>query len=193
MEPLPDNDKSVGIDLGLKTFAVTSDGMRISHPKALSQYEKKLACWQRRLARRTKDGSNWQKAKLKVALIHERIVNIRHDFLHKLSSMLIRENQTISIEDLKVSNMLSNHKLAQSIADASWSEFRRQLTYKAEWYGRTLKIANTFAPTSQTCHVCGALYREVKDLSVRQWVCPSCQTLHDRDVNAARNIKEVAL
>jgi len=193
IEPLPFADKEIGIDLGLKEFAVCTDGERFVHPKALRQHEEKLAFWQRRLNRRTKSGSNWQKARHKVAIIHEKIVNIRHDFLHQLTTSLIRENQTISIESLSVANMLKNHKLAKSIADASWGEFERQLTYKSKWYERTLKFADTFAPTSQTCHVCGYLNKEVKNLHVRLWECPDCHTVHDRDENAAQNIKRVAI
>ncbi|WP_240416657.1 IS200/IS605 family element RNA-guided endonuclease TnpB [Paenibacillus periandrae] len=193
VEPLPPIDKHIGVDLGLKEFAVCSDGLRVANPKVFRKYEQQLAFWQRRLARRTKGGSNWQKAKRKVARIHERIANTSQNFLHQLSTKLIRENQTISIESLQVANMLKSHKLAKSIADASWSEFERQLTYKSEWYGRTLKHADPFAPTSQTCHVCGYIHQEVKNLSVRQWACPSCKTIHDRDANAAENIKRVAV
>jgi putative transposase len=190
--PLPHAATSVGIDVGLKEFAVLSSGERIANPKFFRQYEKQLARWQRRMSRRTKDGSNWHKAKRKVARIHEKIANRRHDFLHKLTTRLIRENQTICLESLQIVNMLQNHKLAKSIADASWSEFKRQLAYKSEWYGRTVKYADTFEPTSQRCHVCGAIHKEVKNLSVRQWKCPMCQTLHDRDVNAACNIRQIA-
>ncbi|MGF7033501.1 IS605 OrfB family transposase [Paenibacillus mucilaginosus] len=145
------------------------------------------------MSRRTKGGMNWHKAKIKVARIHEKIVNIRQDFLHQLSTKLIRENQTISIESLQVANMLKNHKLAKFIADASWSEFVRQLNYKSGWYGRIIKVADTFAPTSQMCHLCGFVNPAVKQLSVRQWICPSCGALHDRDENAARNIEKLAV
>ncbi|MFD1136298.1 IS200/IS605 family element RNA-guided endonuclease TnpB [Paenibacillus urinalis] len=192
-EPLPAAHKHIGIDLGLKAFAVCSDGLRVESPKAFCRYEKKLAFWQRRMSRRTKGGSNWHKAKVNVARIYEKIANIRQNFLQQLTTKLIRENQTISIEGLDVVNMLKNTKLAKSIADASWGEFERQLTYKAKWYGRTLKFAEPFAPTSQTCHVCGFVNPKVKHLSIREWNCPSCKTSHDRDNNAAQNIKRVAI
>jgi putative transposase len=192
IEPLPPVAGEIGIDLGLKEFAVCSDGRHIGNPKAYRKYEQKLVGLQRRLSRRKKGGANWRKAKRHVARTHERIANLRADFLHQLSTQLIRENQMISMETLRVANMLKNPKLAKSIADASWSEFRRMLTYKSEWYGRTLKLAPAFAATSQTCHVCGEKNEKVKDLSVRQWECVSCHTLHDRDENAAQNIKKVA-
>ncbi|MFD2703179.1 IS200/IS605 family element RNA-guided endonuclease TnpB [Paenibacillus shunpengii] len=192
-EPLPAAHKHIGIDLGLKEFAVCSDGLRVESPKAFRRYEKKLAFWQRRMSRRTKGGSNWHKAKMNVARIYEKIANIRQNFLQQLTTKLIRENQTISIESLDVVNMLKNTKLAKSIADSSWGEFERQLTYKAKWYGRTLKFADTFAPTSQTCHVCGYVNPKIKLLSIREWSCPSCKTSHDRDDNAAQNIKRVAI
>jgi len=193
IEPLSQTTGGIGIDLGLKEFAVCSDGQHIANPKSYRKYEQKLVLWQRRMARRKKGGTNWREAKRQAARTHEKIVNLRQDFLHQLSTKLIRENQTISIETLKVANMMKNHKLAKSIADASWSEFKRMLAYKCEWYSRTLKFAPLFAPTSQTCHVCGEINKEVRDLSVRQWQCSTCQTLHDRDENAAHNIKQVAI
>lgn len=191
--PLPQVDAHIGIDLGLKEYAVCSNGEHIANPRFYRQYEKKLALWQRRLSRRTPGGSNWKKAKQQIARIHEHIANRRNDFLHKMTTILIRENQTISIEHLRVANMIQNPKLSKSIADASWGEWVRQLTYKASWYGRTLRATDTFEPTSQRCHVCGTLHPEVKNLRIREWTCTSCGTHHDRDENAAKNIKKFAV
>ena len=188
MEPLPSTGAVVGIDMGLKALAITSDGVEYPNHKHLSKSQKKLTKLQRQLSRKTKGSNRWDKAKQKVARLYERITNQRKDTLHKLSTKLIRENDIICIENLAVKNMVKNHNLARAIADASWGEFRRQLTYKAKWYGRKLVVIDRFYPSSQICSACGAKWPGTKDLSVREWTCPKCSTVHDRDVNAAKNI-----
>jgi putative transposase len=178
----------VGIDLGIKEFAITSDEQHIDNPKYLRQSEKKLAKLQKQLSRKQIGSKNRDKARIKVARKHEKIQNQRNDFLQKLSTQLIKDYDVICLEDLQVKNMVKNHKLAKSISDVSWSEFTRQLQYKAEWQHKVIQKIDTYFPSSQICSVCGYQNKNTKDLSVREWDCPQCGTCHDRDKNASINI-----
>lgn len=187
-----DEKVTVGIDVGIKDFAVLSNGEKIENPKYLKNSMNSLAVLQRRLSRKQKGSKNKAKAILAVAKLHEKIGNQRHDFQHKLSSKLISENQAVALETLNVGGMLKNHCLAQSIADASWSSFVTKLEYKAEWCGKTILRIGQFEPSTKICSICG-YYNEKLTLAVREWQCPDCKTNHDRDINAAINIKKFAL
>lgn len=192
VQQLPSVDKTVGVDIGIKDLAICSDGEIFNNPRLTNKYANKLAKAQRKLAKKEKGSHNYSKQKLVIAKIHEKIANSRKDFTHKMTSKLINENQVICIETLKVKNMVKNRKLSKHIHDANFGEIVRQLTYKADWYGRKVSAISQWFPSSKMCNKCGSLYSGKWSLAVRTWSC-ECGAMHDRDHNAAINIHNEGL
>lgn len=193
-EPMPITTNVTGIDLGLKHLFITDKGEKYDNPRHIKRYEKKLAYLQRLLAKKKKGSKNRNKIRQKIARLHAKIADCRLDHLHKCSRELINENQVICVESLAVKNMIKNHKLGKHIADASWSEFIRQLKYKGEWAGRTIAEIDRFFPSSKRCSTKGCGFvNESLPLNIREWICPECGTVHDRDICAAQNILTAGL
>jgi putative transposase len=192
IQPLRKTDKAIGLDVGIARLIATSDGGKIVNPKHFNKLRKKLKRKQKALARKQKGSKNREKARVQVARVYAQIVDARTDFLHKLTTQLVRENQTIAVEDLAVKNLVKNRKLALAISDASWGELIRQLTYKCQWYGRELIKIDRWFPSSKRCGNCGHVVGKLP-LSVREWECSNCGAHHDRDINAAKNILAAGL
>lgn len=189
---LPRINKAIGLDVGITSLIATSDGDKITNPKHFKRLKKKLKRAQKSLSRKQKGSRNRQKARIKVARVHRQISDSRKDFLHKLTTQLVRENQTIVVEDLAIKNMVKNHRLALAISDASWGELIRQLAYKCQWYGRELIKIDRWFPSSKRCGNCGHIVDRLP-LSIREWECPRCGMNHDRDINASKNILAAGL
>jgi putative transposase len=192
IKPLPIIDNAIGVDLGITSLIADSNGNKVSNPKSFREHHRRLKQAQKRLARKQKGSKNREKARIKAAKIHLKISDARKDFLHKLITKLVRENQTIAVEDLSVKNMVKNHKLALAISDSGWGELVRQLDYKCQWYGRTLVKIDRWFPSSKRCSHCGHIVDKMP-LNIRDWKCPSCGTNHDRDINASLNIRAAGL
>jgi putative transposase len=192
IEPLPESPHVVGVDLGITSLIALSTGKKVANPKGFNAKRCKLKKAQKALSRKQKGSNNRYKARLKVAKVHQEIGDARQDFLHKLTTRLVRENQSIAVEDLAVKNTVKNRKLALSISDASWGELVRQLEYKCDWYGRTLVKIDRWFPSSKRCGNCGHIVEKLP-LNIREWDCPKCGTHHDRDINAAQNILAAGL
>ena len=193
VQPMDRTGAVVGVDLGLKELAITSDSQHFANPKHFTKSQKKLAKLQRRLSRKSKGSNNREKARIKVARLHEHIANQRLDNAHKMTTSLVRDYDLIAIETLMPKNMVKNRRLAKAISDAAWGEIVRQLEYKCNWYGKDLVKVDRFYPSSQTCNSCGFKNSDTKNLAVREWDCPKCGAHHDRDVNAAKNILDEGL
>jgi putative transposase len=192
IKPLPKTDKSIGLDVGITSLIATSNGDKIANPKHLRRLRTKLRRVQKSLSSKQKGSNNRTKARLKVAKVHRQITDSRKDFLHKLTTQLVRENQTIVVEDLAIKNLVKNHKLASSISDASWGELIRQLAYKCQWYDRELIKIDRWFPSSKRCGNCGHIVDKMP-LNIREWDCPKCGMNHDRDLNASKNILAAGL